>query len=439
MPSPTCELCGGAHPTEIHAEQMESEGAEWPKVWSREKRESRVEDLREAVQELFPGDEAREIRENIERSFLVPQVGDYHNEGMMMDSHLDLIRANIEAIARGEFPEEIPVSIRDAMSRAVARDRKAVDQYVFLHDISKADCLTVKFEGEERAVTWEQWTGMLSATSDGQAALGGDEAALKRFCEAQGITGIAYWQKGEDGNRKHGEIGAEEVRAAGVVDDETMLAAIEAHEVAYQFEKINMPTYEKYFSDMTDDQRDFALTASFVDTMSSLRPDGKPDLTNFLALARSKEKAEQFPILLEALGADSRAAEEVLTAFRAKDQNANKLMNELVKGLSAGKYDAGVIEKAVMALRKNDQPLAAENLEKVASRMKEAAKLPSYNADKLREGAQVLVDEGVLTAEDLDELVGIAMSDPAGIGRTFGKKLGKHMGRLRGMLEASRE
>ena len=75
----------------------------------------------------------------------------------------------------------------------------------------------------------------------------------------------------------------------------------------------------------------------------------------------------------------------------------------------------------------------------VTHRMKEAAKLPSYNADKLREGAQVLVDEGVLTAEDLDELVGIAMSDPAGIGRTFGKKLGKHMGRLRGMLEASRE
>ncbi len=65
-------------------------------------RRARVDRLRSIVFELFRGEEKHELRENIERSFLVPQVGDYHHEGMYMDSHLlrahPLVPRNVKKI-----------------------------------------------------------------------------------------------------------------------------------------------------------------------------------------------------------------------------------------------------------------------------------------------------------------------------------------------------
>jgi len=375
-------------------------------------RQARVDRLRARVQELFPGEQARELRENIERSFLVPQVGDYHNEGMFMDSHLDLIERNIEDVAAGTFPDEVPVFARDRMRRAVARDPESVRRYVYLHDISKADCLTIKFGEEGRVMTWQEWTAMLSADADGAQAIQGDEEALRRFVEKNGISGISYWQEGADGKRQHGDIGAGELRAAGLVADPVMLAAIETHEAAYQFAdgkedeegliRARADRYRKIFSEMSEEARDFAMLASYVDTMASLRPDGKPNLTAFRALAASREKFESLQVL------------------EGRFQGGT--------GLDKQKF-----QRAWASLKDSHDPLSADQINAAEQRLRQEAKLASYDLEKLAAGVQSLVDSGAFTAEERDQLLEIASKDPQGIGRAFGKK----MAVLKNVLSAS--
>lgn len=354
-------------------------------------RQVRVDRLNAVVAEIFPGPELRELRENIQRSFNVPQVGDYHNEGMFMDSHLDLILRNIEDVANGEFPQEISPAIREALTRAVRRDPESVKKYVFLHDISKADCLTVKFGEEERALTWDEWQSLLAASDNGRKAQTGDGQALRDFCAEQGITGVSYFQKTEDGTRQHGKTGAEELRGTGLEQDVAMLTAIEAHEVAYSFQGIKVATYEKHFGDMDDDTRDFALLASYVDTMASLRQDGKPDLTNFLALAGSREKSESLTLLQ--------------------------------MQLDGVKLDRQKFDRAWAALRNSSEPLTADMLAQVESKLRAECKLASYNIEKLRVAIEPLVADGTLTVEERDRLLEVAGTDPQGIGRVFGSKM----------------
>lgn len=353
-------------------------------------RKARVDRLRTIVAEIFPGDGRRELRENIERSFGVPQVGEYHNEGMFMDSHLGLIIENIDAVARAEFPEEISPVIREILTNTVRRDPESVKKYVFLHDISKADCLTIKFGEEERAVTWDEWQGMLAASESGRKALSGDEQALRDFCTEQGVTGVSYFQNAGEAKRQHGKVGAEELRDVGGMDA-AMLAAIESHEVAYQFQGIKASTYEKYFGEMADDARDFALLASYVDTMASLRPDGKPDLANFLALAGSREKSQS--------------------------------LAALQRRLDGVKLDKQKFERAWAALRNSSEPLTADMLSEAESKLRAECKVAGYDISKLRDATGPLVADGTLTEEERDRLLVVADTDPQSIGRAFGPKM----------------
>ncbi len=368
-----------------------------------EARQARVERLRSMVSELFPGEESIGLRENIERSFSVPQVGDYHNEGAFMDSHLDMIVQNVESVGRGEFPENVPAPTREALTRAVRRNLDSVKKYVFLHDIAKADCLTIKFADEDRVVSWDEWRGMLAASAHGQKAASGDEEALRAFCAESGITGVSYYQISGEGKRQHGKVGADELRASGAADDEAMLAAIETHEVAYLFEKINAVTYEKYFGEMSDDVRDFALLASYADTMSSIRPDGKPDLSNFLALAASREKYESLAALFARL--------------------------EGGKSLDKAKFD-----RAWANLRKSSDPLSEGVVVEAEAKIRAECRVVGYDMEKLRVATDSLVEAGTLTVDERDRLLALAAADPQGIGRVFGQK----MKQIKTALDASR-
>lgn len=354
-------------------------------------RKMRVDRLSRKIAELFPGEESRELRENINRSLLVPQVGEFHNEGMFMDSHLDLILRNIESVDRGEFPEQISPAIREMLTRAVKRDTRSVEQYVFLHDIAKADCLTIKRGEEERAMSWKEWVEFLQEDSDGERVLQGDEASFGRFIERHGITGVSYWQKTPEGSRHHGSVGADELREAGFDRNGPMLAAIEAHEVAYQFSRINVKTYENYFGEMSPEARDFALLASYVDTMASVRLDGKPDLTNFLALAGSREKFEAAAVLAERLGGAA--------------------------------LDKQKFQRAWSALVGSPEPLTMETLSAVEERLKRECKIAGYDIEKLRLAIEPLITEGVLTEAEREQLLDLAANDPQGIGRAFGQKM----------------
>lgn len=356
-----------------------------------ETRDSRVKRLRAAVLELFPGEEAQALRENIDRSFQVPQFGDYHNEGIFMDSHLDLILKQIDQVEQSKFPEALSLSTREALQRAALQDKQAVRQYVFLHDISKADCLTLKFGEEDRVLTWDEWQEMLAQSILGKEAQNGDEKAFRAFCEEQGITGISYFQNQGEIKRQHGKTGADELRQSGLVAHDAMLAAIEAHEVAYSFSRINVKTYESFFGDMASEARDFALLASYVDTMSSLRSDGNPDLTNFLALAGSREKFESLVLLEE----------------RLRDV----------------KIDKQKFVQAWAALRASPEALTSDMIESMAEKLLKECRIAGYDVDRLRILIEPLVENGTLTADERERLLETAKTDPQSIGRTFGSKM----------------
>lgn len=389
----------------------EQESVEALEAAAADTRNKRVDRLRAIVTELFPGDEAGELRKDIDRSFLVPQVGEYHNEGGFMDSHLELITKAIDQVAHGEFPESVPEFARAAMMSAVLRDREAVKKYVFLHDIAKADCMTVKFGDDGRAMSWEDWKAFLSTDPDGQKALTGNEAALGRFVKTKGITSVSYMQKGPDGSIQHGDVGAEHLRAGGVSDDAVMLAAIETHEAAFQFAtkeedatgevKARADRYKKIFDGFSQEARDFAMLASYVDTMASIRKNGEPNLTSFRALAISRQKAEIIPVL------------EARLAGAALDKQK--------------------FQKAWSALVNSPEPLSSDTLDAAEKMLRESCRLASYDIEALKISSQSLVESGQLTAAERDQLLDVAAKDPQGIGRAFGKK----MGILRTALDAA--
>lgn len=366
-----------------------------------EPRAARVQRLRAKAEALFPGAAHAALRAQIERSFLVPQWGDYHHEGMFMDSHLAVILDQTTAIAECRFPAVVSASARAAMARAIERDRTAVERYVFLHDIAKADCLTVRFgDGADRAVRWTEWVAFLEESPDGRAALEGDEAALRRVCEARGIRSIAYYQDLPGDRRRHGEVGAAWLRKAGI-EDETMLAAIAAHEVAYQFARIQPATYGTYFGTHSEAARDFALLASFVDTMASLRGDGRADLTNFAFLQSSRETYE--------------------------------VLRDLEARLAGAPLDRARLARALAALRNDGQALSADALGALEARLRAECGLPVYDLDALATSTRTMVEQGVLSPEERERVLDLAGTDPGAIGRTFGRR----MTALRPLLDAA--
>lgn len=329
-------------------------------------RPERITRLAAQVESLFPGEGLAELRQNIvQRSFNVPQWGDYHNEGIFMDTHLAAILGNIDNIEAGNFPDTVPSEVRAWMRDVVDGNRQTLDMYTYLHDISKPDCMTIKYEdGTEEIVTWEQWVGKLPE------GVQGNPVEFKKFCKDKGISGISYYHKErketlisldgdvindlsevgrvleeldrlnpngaivvyksddkktfpiEDWNqfvgenagdaalfaqfcqeqeiasisfyekkegKKHGNEGAHDLQdlaeSAGLSN--LLLKAIDKHEVAYQFEKVNLKAYEKHFGGLTEEEIKWVITASYVDTMASHRKNGQPDLTNFINMVNT--------------------------------------------------------------------------------------------------------------------------------------------------------
>ena len=265
-----------------------------------ESRGTRLEKLRGMVTELFTSSEQANLRKEIERSFHVPQWGAYHNEGMLMDRHFEEILRALEDVEGGKMPDSIPADERRAMQKIAERHHDALQRYVFLHDISKADLLRVEGLPEAGQKKGKAWEGTLEQWYEEQtisAETRTDPASLYARLASANLKGISYYNQGievEDSGRKtesskHGEHGKTKLEGLGDVGvSPAVLEAIERHEVAYQFETVKVDTYRKYFESLNSDERDLALVASFVDTMGSWRKDGQPDLSNFLALLDSK-------------------------------------------------------------------------------------------------------------------------------------------------------
>ncbi len=414
-------------------------------------RQKRLTFLQEKMEKLFEGEERSELRRLIERSFSVPQYGEYHQEGLFMESHLRLIFDTIEAVRQGNIPDTLSGATVLSLQKAFAQDQDRVERYVFLHDIAKADCLTVKFtspqsaqeagvktETGEAPMTWVQWQDFLGQDEVGTKAMEGDEHALQDYLGSKKVVGISYYHL----DRKHGDAGSQLLRELHSDVEVTMLMAIEHHEDAFQFQKVDAERYLLMYEAMNKAERDFALLASYVDTASSFRSDGQPDLSNFLALSASKEKVGVSMRVLEGLGASEQSVEEAFHIFvqnrLEKRNNPREPIVRLLKTLAQERFDANKLIKMFDDLFFGDQTVRMEDAPSLIEQWSKACALPSFDRERLKNGFLTLV-EGAFSQEDAMALTELALTDASQIGRQFGKKLGPLMVHVREILEQAKK
>ncbi|MFA5954569.1 MAG: hypothetical protein WC817_03490 [Patescibacteria group bacterium] len=226
--------------------------------------------------------------EKIQQSLEVPQRGAYHREGETMKSHLELVLRTLNDVAQGTFHSTLAPyeTLREEMRRVVVTPEGSVSpdmvDYVFLHDIAKMDCLQLKLEGDKngREVSWEEWQRIA-------------KAGKPFMCDGKAVISIAYFHPSEKSMGQHGNKAAYMLDGQGF--SSTMLRAIAKHEVAYQFGKVSAKTYEEHFlkEGFSESEQLYALVASYIDTMGSIREDGNPDLGNFTNLVVSRANLAQ--------------------------------------------------------------------------------------------------------------------------------------------------
>ncbi len=354
-------------------------------------RPNRLAALQSKVDQYFSADS--ELKEDItNRSFNVPQFGQYHTEGFLMDTHLDLIFQNIQRISSGVFSKEISPEIRQMMGMVVSSNRESLEMYALLHDVSKPDCLTLKYQdGKEEEITWEQWLKMIP-----EGAIG-SPVQIKAFCEEKGLKSISYVQEG----KTHGKAGAD--RLAGVKEKvnipDILLKAIEKHEVAFQFSAVDATVYKRHFGDLSDEETAWVFTASYIDTSSSLRESGKPDLKNFINMVESRHNY----LVLAAVEKELRPG------------------GKAIPGLDVAKLKA----KIDRGLYQTKEKIAGTPAE-VVERLRQECKISVYDRTKFQTNLQALVITGQITQTDLDDLMaGLTQS-----GELDWKLLGRVKGRL---------
>ena len=334
-------------------------------------RVERVKKLTELTDKLFPGEKLADLRADVKRSFNVPQYGEHHNEGMLMDTHLALILENIEKIEKGEFPADIPVHVAQMMQQLVGKNKESLMKYALLHDISKADTMGVKYQdGTRKELTWEEWQAGLSDEEKSSPI------ALQKFCEKNGVSAITYYHK----DAKHGNAGAEKLKKmeADLDVPPQFITAIDKHEVAYQFTKVGIKTYEKHFA-ISPEERDWALVASYIDTSSSLRADGKPDLKDFLNLLATIEN-------IKIIGA---------------------MEQELVKEKSV---DPKLVEQAIADLKKLEIKIS-ESEEQLLQKMVLKCQFVLYDLVKLESNLQALVMTNQISEAVMKSILAAVESD----------------------------
>lgn len=260
-------------------------------------RNGRILHLRNKVVLLFPGDELKTIRNLIYQSFDVPQFGEHHNEGLLMDTHLVSILAVLDQLKNEQVDSKVPKAAKEILVNSAKQHFEALERYALLHDLSKPDCLKLKFKsGLNHELDWSKYCAMTDASERS------DPLKLLDFFTSRGISSISYYH--EVPPKKHGEEAAKILAPmlSEIAIPKVTLKAIELHEIAYQFASISAANFRKHFSGLNSDERAWALTASYTDTMGSYTKELRPDLSNFCALAQSMinfELIEELELLIK--------------------------------------------------------------------------------------------------------------------------------------------
>jgi hypothetical protein len=357
-----------------------------------EKRErpARLERLHQQVERLFPGEALAGLRADIKQSFNVPQFGEYHNEGMYMDTHLERILDTIEDVSQGTFPAGIPEETKQLLRETVATQRETLERYTFLHDISKKDTIAVRFLDKSKATlepSWDEWQAMIPK----EAA--NDPVALRAWCKKQGMRGISYFH--ESKNLQHGSVGAELLERLSQTTDikvaKSVLIAIDKHEVAYLFTRPNAKTFGEHLGALSPDERRMAITASYVDQMSSLRRNGQPETQNFIALADSEHN---FDVVL--------SVEKTLLSKPGLEPN--KIQN-------------------LLARVRNSDTRITEDVQSIVTRIEKEVKPKQYDQEKLQVNLEALVNSNQINDEErIAILDAVSSKDLSIISKRFGKR-----------------
>lgn len=239
-------------------------------------RKERLERLGAYVDELFPEEQQESLRRQILESFDVPQWGEYHNEGLLMDTHLDLIVERIEALCGDEASSEKALEgldpvVATKIKRAVTSDREAVLRYALLHDLEKRNTLgfnkkNEKGKRETQTVSWEDWQKTLAEHPD--------PVSLRAHFQALKIDSIGY--------QEHGDKGADVISGFGI--EERIAKGIRFHELGLQKDVKTGKIRSRGAVDAGD--IDFIVAVNFLDQSSSLRQDGKGDTGAMLRVER---------------------------------------------------------------------------------------------------------------------------------------------------------
>ncbi len=255
-------------------------------------RPARLEQLSQKVDTLFSGAALTQLRADIKASFDTVQHGKYHHEGIFMDSHLSLILKSLDDARRGEISQAIPPSVREVLQATVRANYNEFVKYAFLHDLEKPGCMTVAFlGGSKRELQREEALSLVSP--EGVK----DCAKARREIEEKRIEKVSYFHSSTD--RTHGRVAAERLAAMqeplGV--SESLLKAIELHEVAYLFDSPRAATFRRHFGALSADAQAWVMTASYIDLMGSLDSRGQPDLSPFLTLTLAMQNSEKISFL----------------------------------------------------------------------------------------------------------------------------------------------
>lgn len=321
-----------------------------------------------------------------------------------MDSHLELILETLEAVEQGVFHALVPHTVRAMLARAVVTHRDALERYVFLHDLDKANCLTLTYrDGREIAVSWAEWQRIADRIEDQRPTCSEEPTydAPDIWQTLGGIEKISYYQQSESGKRQHGKIAAERLAGVvGVTDD--MRHAIATHEVAYLFETASISRYLEHFGNLDEATRDFCLLASYADTMASLRRNGEPDLTNFLILAKSRLAAEAFVALLvrPGLGNEVVAGSEITDALAklvSGESGSDAEFIRVCKTIAAARrLDVQKFRRGLMGIWDAADAFQTETVDVAYERIVKIAALPKVNEGKLRIEMDKLVAAGTV-------------------------------------------
>lgn len=358
-----------------------------------------------------------------------------------MDSHIELIMQHIDAVEQNDFSEGLSETTKETMQRAVRTNKAHVERYALLHDISKPDCMTLKFSNPESAkqlgldsaespVSFEMWTQLLQQSELGQSVLQGDESALKRWCEQHGLKSISYYQKG----KMHGETGANALHDMELGIDPMTIIAIKHHEDAFQFTATDVQRYMSCYRGVPEAGRDYALLGSYVDSMASLLKSGVPDLTDFEHLANSREKLDVLSEILLDLGKGHITSEDVHSAFEqfldnteSKTQHPRKPILDLVERIGQGRFDARKLAIGFEKLFFNSTSVRREEKEQILKEFESEFGLAHYDESILQSELPSLIGEGGLSSEDIGPLITLLKEDQTSVLQRFGKKIGKRM------------